>query len=171
MEYSHKDDHRQSISEALTGQSAKTVTVLSSLLAVEDAIGYISREAIKEVASFTGSTINDVWGVASFYTNFRFTPPGEHVVEVCWGPTCHLLGAMTLLQSVLQALGLSEEGDTPNGKVSLKYNTCLGACSQGPVVRIDDRIIGSQALGSKNDGSMANMVADMVSELGTEISN
>lgn len=171
VEHSHKDDNRQSISEALTSQSAKTVTVLSSLLAVEDAIGYISREAIQEVASFTGSTINDVWGVASFYTNFRFTPPGEHVVEVCWGPTCHLLGAMTLLQSVLHALSLSEEGDTPDGKVSLKYNTCLGACSQGPVVRIDDRIIGPQALGSMNEGSMSQRVSDMVSALGTEISN
>ena len=171
VEHSHKEDSGQSIGEALRNQSAKTVTVLSSLLAVEDAVGYISREAIQEVASFTGSTINDVWGVSSFYTNFRFTPPGEHVVEVCWGPTCHLLGAMPLLQSVLQALSLAEEGDTTNGKVSLKYNTCLGACSQGPVVRIDDRIIGPQALGSVNEGAMVQKVADMVSKLGTEISD
>ena len=127
----NQEDLRQRISGALANQSAKTVTVLSSLLAVEDAITYIPPEAIQEVATFTHSTINDVWGVASFYTNFRFTPPGQHVVEVCWGPTCHLVGAMSILQSVLQALGLSEEGDTSDGKVSLKYNTCLGACSQG----------------------------------------
>ena len=61
--------------------------MLSSLLAAQDELGYLPDEAIEEVATFTESTINEVWGVASFYTNFRFTPPGEHVVEVCWGPT------------------------------------------------------------------------------------
>jgi NADH:ubiquinone oxidoreductase subunit E len=158
-------DRKQRISQALANQSARTVTVLSSLLAVEDAIGYIPPEAIQEVATFTRSTINDVWGVASFYTNFRFTPPGQHVVEVCWGPTCHLLGAQEILQAVLQALGLSEEGDTSDGMVSLKYNTCLGACSQGPVVRIDDKIIGPQALGGLKSEAMTRRVAEMVSQL------
>ena len=161
----NQDNLRQTISGALVNKSAKTVTVLSSLLAVEDAMGYIPPEAIQEVATFTNSTINDVWGVASFYTNFRFTPPGQHIVEVCWGPTCHLVGAMSLLQAVLQALGLSEEGDSSDGKVSLKYNTCLGACSQGPVVRIDDKIIGPQALGGLKGEAMVKRVTEMVSQL------
>ena len=94
---------KEQVRGALANQPARTVTILSSLLAIEDEIGYIPTEAIEEVATFTSSTVNDVWGVASFYTNFRFTPPNEHVVEVCWGPTCHLLGAMELLQSVLQS--------------------------------------------------------------------
>ena len=115
------DALRERVSGALAGQSAKTVTVLSSLLAIEDELGYIPPQAIEQVAKHTGSTINDVWGVASFYTNFRFTPPGEHVVELCWGPTCHLLGAQQIIQAALQALGLGEEGDTADGKISLKY--------------------------------------------------
>ena len=159
------DGLRQRISQALSNQRAKTVTMLSSLLAIEDELGYIPPEGIEEVASLTHSTINDVWGVASFYTNFRFTPPGEHLVEVCWGPTCHLLGAQSLLQSVLTALGLSEEGDTADGRVSLKYNTCLGACSQGPVVHVDERIIGPQALGGVDDDAMAQGIAEMVANL------
>jgi NADH-quinone oxidoreductase subunit E len=161
---------RESIDQALSNQRAKTVTVLSSLLAIEDELGYIPPEGIEGVAELTHSTVNDVWGVASFYTNFRFTPPGEHLVEVCWGPTCHLLGAQGLLQSVLNALGLSEEGDTAGGKVSLKYNTCLGACSQGPVVHVDDRIIGPQALGGVDDEAMAQRIAEMVANLKNGIS-
>ena len=82
------EDLRDKITDALVNKNAKTVTVLSSLLAVEDELGYIPPRAIELVALHTKSTINDVWGVASFYTNFRFTPPGEHVVEICWGPTC-----------------------------------------------------------------------------------
>lgn len=162
---SKHNGQRDRIGEALANQKARTVTVLSSLLAVEDAIGYIPPEAIQEVAAFTRSTINDVWGVASFYTNFRFTPPGQHIVEVCWGPTCHLLGAQDILQAVVQALGLSGEGDTPNGQVSLKYNTCLGACSQGPVLSIDHEVIGPHSLGGLKGEAMLQRIAQMISQL------
>ncbi|MSQ41260.1 MAG: NAD(P)H-dependent oxidoreductase subunit E [Dehalococcoidia bacterium] len=123
-------------------KAARTVTVLSCLLAAHDALGYLPQEAIEEVARSTDHTINDVWGVASFYTNFRFTSPGEHTVEVCWGPTCHLVGAMNVLQAVQEALGLQGEGETADGRISLKYNTCLGACSQAPVIRSDEHVLG-----------------------------
>ena len=133
---------RQRILTTLESQPQATVTLLSSLLAVQDDLGYVPAEAIEEVASFTGSTINDVWGVASFYTNFRFTPPGEHVVEVCWGPSCHVQGAMETIDTVLQALGLEGEGETQDGRVTLRFNTCLGACAQGPVISVDHRLMG-----------------------------
>ena len=135
---------RQQTREALEAhrQATRTVTVLSCLLAAHDALSYLPQEAIEGVAEFTEHTLNDVWGVASFYTNFRFSSPGEHVIEVCWGPTCHLVGAMELLWAVQDALGLSGEADTPDGRVTLKYNTCLGACSQGPVIRVDEDILG-----------------------------
>lgn len=166
----NQDDQTQRIGEALANQSAKTVTVLSSLLAIEDAIGYIPPGAIEQVAAYTDATINDVWGVASFYTNFRFTPPGEHTVEVCWGPTCHLLGAQEILQAALQALGLSEEGDTSDGKISLKYNTCLGACSQGPVISVDHKIIGPQALGGLKGDAMVQRIIEIISQLKSGVS-
>ncbi len=135
-------DVRAIIREALSSQRSKTVTVLSSLLSVEDAVGYIPQEAVEEVASFTESTVNDVWGVASFYTNFRFTPPGDHMVEVCWGPSCHVRGAPEVLRAVLDALNMNAEGEASDGRITLKYNTCLGACAQAPVMSIDHRLVG-----------------------------
>ena len=130
------------IASAITSQKQPTVTVLSTLLAVQDEIGYLTDAGIEAVAAYMKTTSNDVFGVASFYGNFRFTPPGDHVVEVCWGPTCHLLGAPAILQAVLDHLGLSEEGETEDNRFSFKYNTCLGACSQAPVMSIDHRLIG-----------------------------
>ena len=108
------------ISEAVHRQTQPTVTVLSSLLAIEDELGYIPKEAVAEVAAFTRSTVNDVWAVASFYPNFRFEPPCEHQVELCWGSSCHLVGAMSLIDQVLQASGLQEEGDTPDRKLTVR---------------------------------------------------
>ena len=138
----HNKDLRTTIKSSLVSHNGGTVTILSSLLAIEDSIGYIPSEAIEEVADFTNSTINDVWGVASFYTNFRFTPPGEHVVEVCWGPSCHILGAQRIIKEVLETLGLNSEGDTEDGKFTFKYNTCLAACGQAPVISVDNQLMG-----------------------------
>ena len=133
---------KERIKQALASQKRPTITVLSSLLAAHDELGYLPDQAIEAVAALTDSSINEVWGVATFYTNFRFIPPADHVVEVCWGPTCHILGATAVMQRCTEELGLDGEGDTAEGRVSLRYNTCLGACSRAPVVSIDHRLQG-----------------------------
>lgn len=130
------------IQDALSTQKRPTVTILSSLLAIQDRIGYLPDEAIEETASFTKTSTNDVWGVASFYKNFRFELPTPHVIEVCWGPTCSLLGATEVIQKIQSLLGISSEGDTSDSSATLRYNTCLGACAQAPVVSIDHDLKG-----------------------------
>ena len=127
---------------AIRDQPFRTHTVLSSLLSVQDAVGYLPNAAIDEVAVATGATINEVWGVASFYPNFRFKPPTDHTIEVCWGPTCHVLGAQRLLQGALAQLGLENEGETPDRRVGLKLNTCLGVCAHGPAMAFDHALAG-----------------------------
>ena len=136
------DGLKRRISDAVRNQPQATVTILSSLLAVEDELGYIPKEALEEVAALTNSTVNDVWAVASFYPNFRFEPPCEHTVEVCWGTSCHLVGAMPLIEAVLAAAGIEGEGDTSDRRLTIRFNTCLGACSQAPVISIDHQLHG-----------------------------
>ena len=132
------------IREVLESLDARKATVLSSLLAIHDELNYLPKEAIEEVAAyFKEVSVNDVWGVATFYTNFRIhTPPTKHQIEVCWGPTCHLMGAGAILGAVQRELNLNGEGDTSDGRVCLKYNTCIGACSQAPVIMVNHKIIG-----------------------------
>ena len=133
---------RMLVRQALKQQPQPTVTVLSSLLAVQDFVHYLPPEAIEETASFCGTTTNEVWSVASFYTNFRFTPPAAHTLEVCWGPTCHLAGAQELLAIVQEEFGIDREGETDDRSATLRYNTCLGACAQAPVVSLDHHLKG-----------------------------
>ena len=136
------DALREQARSAIREQPFRTRTVLSSLLSVQDALGYLPQAAIDETALAMGASINEVWGVASFYPNFRFKPPAEHTVEVCWGPTCHVLGAQRLLQDALAQLGLENEGETPDGRVGLKLNTCLGVCAHGPAMAFDHALVG-----------------------------
>ena len=152
---------KQRIHDAVHGQTQPTVTVLSSLLAVEDELGYIPKEALEFVAEFSNATVNDVWAVASFYPNFLFEPPAEHVVEVCWGASCHLVGAMGIFKSVLEAAGLKDEGDTPDKRLTVKFNTCLGACSQAPVMAMDHHLAGRV-----NPESAAKNVANLLEQEG-----
>ena len=133
---------RDRVRQALDTQNRSTATVLSSLLAAHDDLGYLPNDAIEEVAAFTDASINDVWGVATFYTNFRFSPPNEHLVEVCWGPSCHLVGAAAILKRLLDQCGLGGEGDTEDGKLTLKFNTCLGVCAQAPAISVDHLLRG-----------------------------
>ena len=137
------DRFRDEINHIVSSQTRPTITVLSSLLASQDEFGYIPDLAIEVIAEYTNHTINEVWGVASFYPNFRFTKPGENILEICWGPTCHLAGAAKILNDIQNALGLKGEGETDSGKFTLKYNTCLGACSQAPVISINHDFIGN----------------------------
>ena len=130
------------IDRAVRGQPQPTVTILSSLLAVEDELHYIPREAVELVADFMGATVNDVWAVASFYPNFRFQPPAERQVEVCWGASCHLMGSMAVVKAVLEAADLEDEGERPDHRLSVRFNTCLGACSLAPVMSVDHHLIG-----------------------------
>lgn len=136
------DGLKERIRKAVHSQPQPTVTILSSLLAVEDELGYIPKEAVAEVADRNRATINDVWAVVSFYPNFRTEPPCEHRIEVCWGPSCHLVGAMPVIASVLEAAGLEDEGDTPDGRLTVRYNTCLGACALAPVMSVDHHLVG-----------------------------
>ena len=144
-------DIRMLVRQALKQQPQPTVTVLSSLLAVQDAVHYLPDEAIEETAGFCGTTVNEVWSVASFYTNFRFTPPAAHTLEVCWGPTCHLAGAQELLSIVQEEFGIDREGETDDRSATLRYNTCLGACAQAPVVSLDHHLKGRMTPQSVRD--------------------
>jgi NADH:ubiquinone oxidoreductase subunit E len=140
------------IVEAVRNQEQPTKTVLSSLLAIQDAMGYIPKQSMEVVASeVPGTTVNDVWAVASFYPNFKFEPRSECTVEICWGPTCHIAGAMGIFDEALNLLGLQSEGKTSDGSVELDFNTCLGACAQAPVISVNHHLIGRVTKNSLKD--------------------
>ncbi|MEK9659173.1 MAG: NAD(P)H-dependent oxidoreductase subunit E, partial [Chloroflexota bacterium] len=151
---------RERARRAIAEQPAKTVTVLSSLLAAHHELGWLPAEALDEVAQRLDTSTSAVWSIASFYPNFRFTPPNRHVVEVCWGPTCHVMGAQPLLQGLLTHLDLGGEGETGDGSISLKYNPCLGVCPHGPAMSFDHQLAGRMSLAEAERRIAALRVAD-----------
>ena len=104
--------------------------------------GYLSEKAIIEAAKFLGMSENEVFGVASFYAMFRFTPPGEHTVKLCLGTACHVQGGTRIRETLERELGVKTGETTEDGKFSLEAIACFGCCSLGPVMVVDDKVYG-----------------------------
>ena len=130
------------IAEVVAHPKRKKVTVLSSLIDIQDELGYVPEESLSAVAEATGASVNDVYGVLTFYTHFRTRPPALYDVEVCWGPSCHTVGATEVMKAVQEVSGLGKDGDSPDGKWSLKRNSCVAACAHGPAMIINHRVYG-----------------------------
>ena len=101
---------------------------------------YISPEIVELVADYLGMTESQVYGVASFYSQFRFTEPGKHSISVCLGTACHVNGGETLLDTFERELDIKPGECTADKKFDLNRVACLGCCALAPVVKVDDDI-------------------------------
>jgi NADH-quinone oxidoreductase subunit E len=97
---------------------------------------------MREIARVTGKTTAEIFGVATFYAQFRFTPIGKHVMKVCHGTACHVQGADSLDTVVEQKLGVKPGNTTADGEFTVERVACLGCCSLAPVVMIDGEVYG-----------------------------
>jgi NADH-quinone oxidoreductase subunit E len=113
--------------------------VLPALRLAQERYGWLSREAIEEVADALELTPAYCFSVASFYDMFHLKPVGEHLVEVCTNVSCALYGAQQVLEAFESELGCRTGETSPDGKVTLRAIECLGGCGWGTVVSVDDR--------------------------------
>lgn len=110
------------------------------LQAVQEEFRYIPMEAIEHIASKTDMTETRLYGVATFYSQFRLEPVGEKIIKVCHGTACHVAGAEGVTQALEQRLGIKDGETTADDKYTLESVACLGCCSLAPVVAVDDKI-------------------------------
>jgi NADH-quinone oxidoreductase subunit E len=104
--------------------------------------GYISRAAVRQIADFLGVSEAHVYGVASFYTQFRFERPGDHQIRICLGTACHVQGGVNLSEEIQKIIGIGPGEITQDHKFEFHEVACLGCCAQAPVVEVDGRIYG-----------------------------
>ena len=104
--------------------------------------GYISRKTVMQIAQFLGVSEAHVYGVASFYTQFRFEKPGDHQIRICLGTACHVQGGVNLSDEIQGIIGIGPGEITQDHKFEFHEVACLGCCAQAPVVEIDGRIYG-----------------------------
>jgi NADH-quinone oxidoreductase subunit E len=126
--------------------------ILSALQEINEHFGWVSLEAAELVADHLGTTVNRVYGLLTFYADFRTQPRGNHFMLLCHGMSCYVMGSQRLVQHLQTDYGIGDGGTTADGQLTVQVvNGCLGVCDRAPLVKIDDRYFGNLTVESLND--------------------
>jgi len=110
---------------------------------VQEELGYLPEESLERVSQLLEIPTSQVYGVATFYHQFRLRPKGKHLITVCRGTACHVKGAFEVNDFIEKELGISPIVDTSeDGLFTVQQVRCIGACSLAPVIKIDDEFYG-----------------------------
>jgi NADH-quinone oxidoreductase subunit E len=138
------------VSEAIEKHGARRDALIPILSEINRALGYIPAEAFQEVHQQLNTPTDPVYvskgqlfGLASFYDMLSTKPRGRHVIKFCENAPCHVVGGKAVWDSLCEALELQNGETTPDKKWTLVTTSCLGLCSVGPVVLIDDDLYGN----------------------------
>jgi NADH-quinone oxidoreductase subunit E len=146
-----------------TGQSQQTIPALQ---AVQEKLGYLPKEAIEDVAQTLGLPAGEVYGVATFYAQFRLKPIGKHIITVCRGTACHVSGSLGILKELERILGICAGETDEKREFTLQTVACFGACARAPITVIETLGVP----GRKVHGYMSKVkAADLIDVIKEEI--
>jgi NADH-quinone oxidoreductase subunit E len=134
-----KAEIRKRTKQVLSRFSRKRGNLIPILQKVQDELGYLPREAMLEVARFLDTPEIDVYGVVTFYNQFRLNPPGKHSIRVCLGTACHMKGGYITLDAWKRRLNIDRGQTTPDREFDLDTVACVGCCVMAPVTVVDDK--------------------------------
>lgn len=102
--------------------------------------GYISPKTITKVSNYLRMSKSQIYGVASFYSQFRFSPPGRNSIRICLGTACHVQGGDFLLKALGTEIGITPGKTTDDGRFDMERVACLGCCAIAPVIKVNEKI-------------------------------
>jgi NADH:ubiquinone oxidoreductase subunit E len=117
--------------------------VIPILQRAQDLYGYLPEEAMIEIAEKSGISISQLYGVATFYSQFNLEPRGRHIISICDGTACHVRGAPKLVTAVEEKLNLVAGGSDPDYQYTLEIVYCLGSCGLAPIALVNGQVYGN----------------------------
>lgn len=129
---------QEELGEILVNYSGNDMELIPILQAVQRQFGYLAEDTMRDVARFLRLPESSVYGVATFYEQFRFAPVGRQKITVCRGTACHVRGAQELIASVENRLGIKEGETTEDGEFTLETAACIGCCALAPCAMINN---------------------------------
>lgn len=148
------------LNDLLAANPRREGALIPLLQAVQNAFGYVPEEAIEPIAEAIGIFPSQIYGVLTFYAQFRLKPMGENAIRVCHGTACHVGGAERIMDRICEQLGIEEGETTPDGKFSVEKIFCVGSCSLAPVVQINGRTYGR--LSKSGVGRLVKRIASQI---------
>jgi len=131
-------DDMKPLEEILDRYRGERGALIPLLQDAQEAYGYLDEKIMRALAAGAGYQLSQVYGVATFYTQFRLEPIGEHLIRVCHGTACHVAGAPLISAEVSNILGIRDGETTPDQKFTMESVMCVGACSLSPIMIVDE---------------------------------
>ena len=107
---------------------------------IQETYGYLSREAVLQVGRYLGLAGSKIFGVSTFYNQFRFHPPGRFHIQICRGTACHVKGSAQILEALKRELRIEPGQTTRDGLFSLEIVACMGACGLAPAICVNGEV-------------------------------
>ncbi|MEE0872155.1 MAG: NAD(P)H-dependent oxidoreductase subunit E [Ruminococcus sp.] len=130
------------LKEAIARHKDDPGAVMPVLQEAQEIYGYLPLEVQTMVAEGLGVSVEEVYGVSTFYSQFALSPKGKYNISVCLGTACYVKGSGEILNKISEQLGIGAEECTPDGKFSLTACRCIGACGLAPVITVNDDVYG-----------------------------
>jgi NADH-quinone oxidoreductase subunit E len=130
------------LDEILTSYQGKEEELIPVLQQVQQVFGYLPELTMKRVAKFLKLPESTVFGVGTFYAQFKLVPSGRNIIKICRGTACHVRGAAGILGEVEKQLGIKTGESTPDLEYSLEAIACFGSCALAPVMVIGNNVYG-----------------------------
>ncbi len=127
------------IIEHYKGYKGSTIPLLQK---AQEIYGYLPKSVFKKISEETGLSLNDLYGVATFYAQFRLKPVGKNIIKVCHGTACHVQNANSITDALKEELQINDGETTEDNLFTLESVACLGCCSLAPVMMIGDETYG-----------------------------
>ncbi len=131
------------ISDLIAKYRNRKGNVIPLLQGTQECYGFIPGKAFELISSETGIPMSELYGVATFYAQFRLSPVGKHIIKVCHGTACHVQSAPKITEALSESLGVPDGGTTDDGLFTLESVACLGCCSLAPVMMIGEETYGN----------------------------
>lgn len=132
----------QEFMEFIDENRDKPGVLMPVLQEAQEKFGYLPEEILDLISKELNTPLAEIYGVATFYSQFTFVPKGENNISVCLGTACYVKGAEKILEELENVLGVKCGGTTPDLKFSITPTRCIGACGLAPVININDEIYG-----------------------------
>ena len=142
---------QERLNEILSSYQGKKEELIPILQQVQQVFGYLPEPAMEGIAKFLKLPESTVFGVCTFYAQFKLVPTGRNIIRVCRGTACHVRGSAQILGEIEKQLGISAGETTPDLEYSLEMIACFGSCALAPVVVTNSKVHGRMTTSKARD--------------------
>ena len=142
VEFRGTKEQEEKLLQVIEKHAGQKGAMMPILQEAQEIYGYLPIEVQKIIADKTGTPLEEIFGIASFYAQFKLNPDGQYAIAVCLGTACYVKGSGDIIEAFSQKLNVPVGGTSADGKYSIEATRCIGACGLAPVLTVNGEVYG-----------------------------